>query len=72
MGDGDAVNTIINGLSILESRAHDSAGVTTASDHGVLQIIKFTKRNQIRQNHIAYTFKKHDDPAPHLPRIWDL
>ena len=41
VSDKDAVRTIIDGLSILESRGYDSAGVATAAENGELHTTKF-------------------------------
>ncbi len=41
VGDTDSVSTIIDGLSILESRGYDSAGVATVSDAGEIVTTKF-------------------------------
>lgn len=41
VGDTDSVSTIIDGLSILESRGYDSAGVATVSDGGEIVTTKF-------------------------------
>lgn len=58
VGDKNAVNTIIDGLSILESRGYDSAGVATAAENGELHTTKFasgTEANAILKlrEHIA-------------------
>lgn len=41
VGDNNAVNIILDGLSILESRGYDSAGISTMSDSGNLVTTKF-------------------------------
>lgn len=41
VGDTNSVSTIIDGLSILESRGYDSAGVATVSDDGAIVTTKF-------------------------------
>jgi glucosamine--fructose-6-phosphate aminotransferase (isomerizing) len=41
VGDDHSVSTIIDGLSILESRGYDSAGVATVSPDGVMHTTKF-------------------------------
>lgn len=41
VGDTDSVSIIIDGLSILESRGYDSAGVATVSDTGDIVTTKF-------------------------------
>lgn len=41
VGDTDSVSIIIDGLSILESRGYDSAGVATVSDDGTIVTTKF-------------------------------
>ena len=41
VGDTDSVSIIIDGLSILESRGYDSAGVATVSDAGAIVTTKF-------------------------------
>jgi glucosamine--fructose-6-phosphate aminotransferase (isomerizing) len=41
VGDQDAVNIIIDGLAILESRGYDSAGVATVSASGTIHTTKF-------------------------------
>lgn len=41
VGDTDSVSIIIDGLSILESRGYDSAGVATVSDAGTIVTTKF-------------------------------
>lgn len=41
VGDENAVTTIIDGLSILESRGYDSAGVATVSKSGEIRTTKF-------------------------------
>lgn len=41
VGDTDSVSTILDGLSILESRGYDSAGVATIADNGNIVTTKF-------------------------------
>ncbi|MEK7632235.1 MAG: glutamine--fructose-6-phosphate transaminase (isomerizing) [Patescibacteria group bacterium] len=41
VGDTDSVSIIVDGLSILESRGYDSAGVATVSDNGIIVTTKF-------------------------------
>ncbi len=41
VGDANSVNTIIDGLSILESRGYDSAGVATIGNDGTIITTKF-------------------------------
>lgn len=58
VGDRNSVSTIIDGLSILESRGYDSAGVATVSDEGKIHTTKFasgTEANAIAKlrEHVA-------------------
>lgn len=45
VGNEDVVNYLIDGLSILENRGYDSAGVATLTNAGTLQITKFASRD---------------------------
>src|SRR5688572_30131817 len=64
VGNDEAVSYLIDGLTILENRGYDSAGIATVSPAAQLAVTKFASRDtadaiaQLREhsaNHIGHT-----------------
>ena len=57
-GEKDCVDVLINGLSTLEYRGYDSAGIAVFDGYGKIEIVK--EKGKVRSEGKDYVFKDGD------------